>query len=269
MNDRTEQKEKTSVYTTEKIGERTYRIDECGRDNCYLLLGDERALLIDSSIGTGDLRSLVRSLTDLPVTVAATHAHGDHTGGACQFGEVWVHRNECNSKFRLLNLKKVRADLISNTMKKAGITAADVRGNVLKTKWLPFDEGKTFDLGGRTVKTVLTPGHSPGGVVFLDDGEKKMFTGDNVCAVLLLKVVFALSVEQWLPGARKTLELCGEYEPWGGHADGRQSAEQIRRVITLAEEILQKYPQNLKSKKNTYPSLCTDGCIIFDEAMIH
>ena len=42
-----------NIYTTEKIGERTYRIDEGGRDNCYLLLGNEKALLIDSSIGTG------------------------------------------------------------------------------------------------------------------------------------------------------------------------------------------------------------------------
>ena len=43
------------VYTTEKIGERTYRIDECGRDNCYLLLGEKSALLIDSSIGECEL----------------------------------------------------------------------------------------------------------------------------------------------------------------------------------------------------------------------
>ena len=61
-----------NVYTTEKIGERTYRIDECGRDNCYLLLGEKSALLIDSSIGTGNLKAVVRSITSLPVTVAAT-----------------------------------------------------------------------------------------------------------------------------------------------------------------------------------------------------
>ena len=258
-----------NVYTTEKIGERTYRIDECGRDNCYLLLGEKSALLIDSSIGTGDLKAVVRSITDLPVTVAATHAHGDHTGGAIQFGSVWVHKDECSLKFKMLNLKKVRADLISNRMKKEGIAPKDVRGGVLKTKWLPFEEGKTFDLGSRTVRTIHTPGHSPGGVVFIDEGEKKMFTGDNVCAVLLMKVIYATSLEKWLPGAERTLELCREYTPWGGHADGRESAEQIEKIIDYAKEILKKYPQNQKSGKVTYPSFSPEGCVIFNPAAVH
>lgn len=258
-----------NVYTVEKIGERTFRIDECGRDNCYLLLGEKSALLIDSSIGSGDLKAVVRSITDLPVTVAATHAHGDHTGGAIQFGCVWVHKAECNLKFKILNLKKVRADLISNRMKKAGISAKNLSGGVFKTKWLPFEEGKTFDLGSRKVKTIHTPGHSPGGVVFLDEGEKLMFTGDNVCAVLLMKVIYAESLEQWLPGAKRTLELCREYTPWCGHADGRQSAAQIEKIIGLVEEILEKFPENKKSKKLTYPEFSTEGCVVFDAAAVH
>lgn len=257
-----------NIYTTEKIGERTYRIDEGGRDNCYLLLGNEKALLIDSSIGTGDLVSVVRSITNLPIIVAATHTHGDHTGGACLFKEVYVHKSECSLKFRMLNLRNVRADLISNRMKKSGVKRSDIKGSVLKTRWIPFEEGKTFDLGGRTVKTVHTPGHSPGSTVFLDEGEKKMFTGDNVCPALLMKVIFALSIEKWLPGAERTLALCNEYEPWGGHADGRESKAQIEKLIEYAREILEKYPENKKSKKAVYPSFSSDGCIIFDEARV-
>lgn len=261
--------ENTGIYTVEQIGERTYRIDECGRDNCYLLLGDERALLIDSSIGTGDIKAVVESITSLPVVVAATHTHGDHTGGACQFGSVYVHKNEDSMKFKMLNLINVRADLISNKMKASGITESDVRGDVFKTKWLPFEEGHTFELGNRLIRTVHTPGHSPGGVVFLDEGEKKMFTGDNVCAVLLMKVIFAVSLEEWLPGAKKTLSLCDEYEPWCGHADGRQSKEQIEKLLLLADEIFKKYPQNGKSGKETYPEFDPAGCIIFDPAAIY
>ena len=258
-----------NVYTVEQIGERTFRIDECGRDNCYLLLGDKSALLIDSSIGTGDLAAVVKGITDLPVTVAATHAHGDHTGGACRFGSVYVHKTECSLRFKLLNTKKVRADLISNKMKAAGITEKDVSGNVFKTKWIPFEEGKTFDLGNRLVRTVHTPGHSPGSVVFLDEGEKKMFTGDNVCAVLLMKVIFSKSLEEWVTGAEKTLTLCGEYEPWCGHADGRQSKEQIEKLLSLSKEIFKRYPKNGKTKKTTFPNFDPNGCIIFDEARIY
>ena len=35
---------KTNIYTIEKIAPETWRLDECGRDNCYLLCGKTRAL---------------------------------------------------------------------------------------------------------------------------------------------------------------------------------------------------------------------------------
>ena len=80
-----------------------------------------------------------------------------------------------------------------------------------------------------------------------------MFTGDNVCAVLLMKVIHAASLEEWLPGAKRTLALCSEYTPWGGHADGRESAEQIEKIIGYVEEILEKYPKTKRAKKSPIP----------------
>ena len=259
-----------AVYTVEKINEKTFRIDECKRDNCYLLLGDERALLIDCSIGTGNIRALVSTLTDLPVTVAVTHAHGDHAGAGYQFDEIYIPEEECNRSFKIINARRYRRELIYNTMKKCGITEKNIEGSIFKTKWVPFGEDTVFELGNRTVTVMKTPGHSPGGVVFLDHTMKMMFTGDNVCPVLLMKVYKALTLEEWLPGARKTYALSKTFEPWCGHADGRQSSEQIGELIGFVEKVIEENPTNAKgSEKAYYPEFSTEGCVIYDTAKIH
>lgn len=258
-----------NIYQVTKIAEGTYKIDECSRDICYLLLGTKKALLIDCSIGTGDLKGVVRSLTDLPVVVAATHAHADHTGGAWQFGEVWVHKSECRFIFKITNCRLMRASILSNKMKRNGITASKIKGSIFQRRFLPFEDGKTFELGERTVTAHHTPGHSPGSVVFTDSREKLMFTGDNTCPFLLMKVLFATSLEKWLVGAQKTAELAKEYHPWCAHGDGKQSQEQIENTIALAKQIIKERKRNtFFHKKVFYPKFDPKGCIAYDTAKI-
>ena len=67
-------------YKIEKISENTYRFDENGRVNCYLIVGKEKALLIDGCWGVGDLKQTIREITDKPVIAVATHRHPDHAG---------------------------------------------------------------------------------------------------------------------------------------------------------------------------------------------
>ena len=53
-----------------------------------LLLGEQRAALIDTGCGIGNLRGVVDALTDLPVLVVNTHTHIDHLGGNPQFDHI-------------------------------------------------------------------------------------------------------------------------------------------------------------------------------------
>lgn len=62
--------------------------------HCYLLMGKERALLIDTGLGICNIREPVRRLTDKPVAAAATHVHWDHIGGHRYFPEFYVHPEE-------------------------------------------------------------------------------------------------------------------------------------------------------------------------------
>ena len=58
----------------------------------HLIVGQERALLIDTAFGIGDLRGLVETLTDKPVDVVNTHFHGDHSAGNGQFETIFIHK---------------------------------------------------------------------------------------------------------------------------------------------------------------------------------
>ncbi len=59
----------------------------------YLVLGQDRGVLIDAGNGIGNLKQLVDELTDLPVSVVLTHAHIDHVGSAHLFDEVAIYNN--------------------------------------------------------------------------------------------------------------------------------------------------------------------------------
>ena len=61
-----------------RINEDIILIDDAGDSTCYLVMGKERALLIDTANGQENLMEIVGELTTLPVTVVNTHGHIDH-----------------------------------------------------------------------------------------------------------------------------------------------------------------------------------------------
>ena len=68
----------------------TWVINYHGSLYCYLLIGEEKAMLIDPAYGDGDLRAFVETITDKPVMVCNTHGHFDHTGGNAFRREAWM-----------------------------------------------------------------------------------------------------------------------------------------------------------------------------------
>ncbi|MBQ4207371.1 MAG: MBL fold metallo-hydrolase [Clostridia bacterium] len=260
----------TDIYTVEEIAPGTFRLDECGRDNCYLLCGEERALLIDCSLGTGDLLRAVRRLTDLPLTVAVTHTHGDHAGGGYQFGTIHVPRAETHDSFRGQNLRVFRRMLLSNRMKRQGITKKNIRGSIRKTAWLPFDDGDVFDLGGRAVRAVSVPAHTIGGTVFLDETNRLAFLGDTACPVLPMHTYRALPLSAWEAQGDRLLALTDGYALWCGHGDGRLDRALVQQQLGWVREILAAHPANEAERKAVfYPAFDPAGCVGFRPANLY
>lgn len=89
--------ENASWFTLEPIDDNTYCLSEYRHwehTHSYLLLGENRALLIDTGLGIGNIGALVARLTSKPVTAVATHVHWDHIGGHRYFPDFYAHRAE-------------------------------------------------------------------------------------------------------------------------------------------------------------------------------
>ena len=69
-----------------------YVIDEFGCTEIYVIVGNERALVIDTGTGIGDLKGLIETrITQKPYDVIASHNHVDHLGGAGWFDKIYMH----------------------------------------------------------------------------------------------------------------------------------------------------------------------------------
>lgn len=171
-------------FQVEMLDDTTYVISEhkhYEKTNCYLLLGKQRALLIDSGLGVADIRKITDQLTALPVTVIATHVHWDHIGSHGSYTDVLVHEREyswLNGKFPL-PLGVVKQQL----MKEPCSFPGDFHLNAY-TVWQGHagivGDGDIMNLGGRHIRVLHTPGHSPGHMCFFDLEREWLYCGDLI-----------------------------------------------------------------------------------------
>src|SRR5882757_7026890 len=66
------------------------------RANCFLILGRERDILLDSGMGIAALRPIIDRLSTRPRLIFTTHAHIDHVGSHPEFAdcEILIHPTE-------------------------------------------------------------------------------------------------------------------------------------------------------------------------------
>lgn len=160
----------------------TYEIDEFDCASIFLLVGTQRALLIDTGIGIGDLRGVVEHLTDKPYDVVMTHGHGDHTGGAGWFDSFWLNEKDWDAYAfpEDLNRRRDYAQTIAAREHKnySYDIEEDIRPWPKLPERKPLVDGQVFDLGGRKVTAYECPGHTPGEMVLIDDQTRILFAGD-------------------------------------------------------------------------------------------
>lgn len=172
-------------FTVEKIDEDTYVISEYKHreeTHCYLLIGKEKALLIDTGLGVANIKEVVNAITDIPIMVVVTHVHWDHIGGHKYFDNVAVHENEKEwlmGKFPL-SLESVKRNLLDENCEfpeSFDVENYDIFHGIPQLILYDNDE---IDLGNRKVKVIHTPGHSPGHCCFYELERCYLYSGDLV-----------------------------------------------------------------------------------------
>ena len=147
----------------------------------YLVVGGTKAALFDTGMGISNIHKVVEELTKLPVIVLNSHTHNDHVGDNWRFIDIYG----MDTDFTRANTKgskedaqeEIAPDQICGKLP-AGFNAA---GYATKpwtiTHWI--HDGDKIDLGGRTLKVIATPGHTPDAICLLDEANGLLFTGDT------------------------------------------------------------------------------------------
>lgn len=168
-----------------EIAPRTWLISEYRLVNTYLLEGEHTAMLIDGGAGIGPLVEDVKKLTSKPVIFVATHGDGDHIGVAGCFEKAYLHPLD-KERVHGFPLDRMGEFMIRSRgpVRNPQTPVEDLLALLPKEplppmpEFLPMEEGMVFDLGGRQVEVIHTPGHSEGSCCLLDRNTRILFTGD-------------------------------------------------------------------------------------------
>ncbi len=203
-----------SWYKARKVAEGVWCIDDHGSDNMYLVEGREKAMLIDTGLGVAKLSDFVGTLTHLPLIVVNTHGHPDHAGGDCQFKSVYADPLEFEA-IRQTNTVESRRGMAANMAK--GAAASDMvpveeAVKMPAPELLPLKDGQVFDLGGRKIEVIETPGHTPGEIVLLDAANRLVFTGDNDNSLVWLFLPNCRPLEVYLQSLKKLQQRDSDFD---------------------------------------------------------
>ncbi|MCF0114238.1 MAG: hypothetical protein HUJ56_02715 [Erysipelotrichaceae bacterium] len=136
-----------------KMDEYTYRLEN-GFVRCFLVIGKDKAMWMDSGASPVDLMSIAKEYTDLPIELMNTHGDGDHVGNNGLFNKCYMDIKDyegCHVKERFSDCACI-----------------------------PLEDGQVIDLGERELEIITIPGHTKGSVAILDKKYRRLFAGDSV-----------------------------------------------------------------------------------------
>ena len=198
-------------FLTKQIDEKTFVISEpkhWEETNCYLLIGNKKALLIDTGLGVSDISSEINKITDKPTIAVPTHVHWDHIGGLRNFPEFYVHEFErewINGNFPLPNAFVYKMLVKDNNLTE--LIKPDDYAVFQGTPSGILTDGEIIDLGDRKIKVLHTPGHSPGHICFFEEETGYLFTGDLIYNGTLFANYESTEPEKYFESVQKISKL--------------------------------------------------------------
>lgn len=175
----------------------------------YLVEGTEKAALIDTGYGIGDLKGYIKTLTEKPLIVLITHGHLDHVAGAGQFEQVYMNHVDI-ALAKEHSLVEKRKEAIQHSAPQLFAKLADEDFiSPFTGEFLPLQDGQMFDLGGVTLKLLALRGHTSGILTVLNVQDRTMMLGDACGVGVLLCLPESTNIEDY----RANLLNMRQYEP--------------------------------------------------------
>ncbi len=133
--------------------------------NCYGLLTDKAAIVVDPGKYTANIADFLKNNADKTRLILITHAHYDHIGGALQL------RNETGVKIAIgKNEEFALSDCSFNLSGRFTPAISAFNADYV------IEDEEEFTVGDITIKAYETPGHTIGGMCYLINDV--LFSGD-------------------------------------------------------------------------------------------
>lgn len=236
------------AYEVKDVYKDTYVVNEFF-STMAILVGSKRALVIDCGTGVSDFKGLIESITDKPYSVALTHAHVDHAGGRGQFDELYVSKKDSGFIKGINTFQRKGYAAIAKFSLKAEFDGIKIEKVKQEPKLNIIGEGYVFDLGGRTVKVIETPGHTVGSLSYLDVENRTIFVGDVANEFLFMWLPHCTTLEEMVETHDKLLALDSYDTVWSSHHVEPQTRADIEKYRDGALEVI-------NGKKHNAPILC-------------
>lgn len=180
-----------------EFAENFYIVEE-PRTRGFLILGDEKALLVDTLYEEDNVLEEVRKITDLPIEVVITHGHPDHIGGIGYFTSCYINEGD------------------------AYLLPEGIQANYLK-------EGDIVQNGDYSFEVLELPGHSAGSIGLLDREHKILIGGDSVYPGPIIMFGDGVSMESYVNSMAKLMNYMDDIQYiLPGHNDCPIGSEYIQ-----------------------------------------
>ena len=179
-----------------EVAKDTYLFNLMGMQSPALIVGAERAMLIDTGLGNVDMTEQVRRVTDKPIMLVLSHAHSDHMGGIGQFEDIYLHpadipRAKAFAASHLVDeaepplpqqvfVSNSKAQFDANPDNLFVIPGTVVPDAYTVHHFHPLGPDQVIDLGGRQVQILEERGHTAGEIAVLDFQSRILFAGDGL-----------------------------------------------------------------------------------------
>lgn len=210
-----------------------YLMDEAHEATGYLVVGREKACVIDTMNGFNDLHRAVREITDKPLVVVNTHGHPDHIYGNVYFDHAYLHPADLE-----LARSFIEDGEFAEICRKCGLRMPPFR---------EVREGDVFDLGGRHLEVYELPGHTPGGIVLLLAEDRILFTGDSVNHHLWMQLEGCSPMDAFVKSLDRIMFLEDRADRiLHGHGQDFEDISLLRCLRDGAEELANGYTEGDK-----------------------
>lgn len=243
-------------FHNEKIDKDIIRIIDIGDELCYLITGRNKAALVDTGAGIGNIREYVESLTNLPIIVILTHAHIDHSAGSFNFNKVYLTSED--AKLLDLEFNSTQCNEMKNALVQfVGDTnrPIDIEDIVTpyKRKFELLSDGDVFDLGNISLEVLACPGHTEGSVMILIKELRTIIFGDACCPNTWVHLPESTSIADYRNSLLRIKSREADYDRvLLSHRPRDTKKEILDEIIHVCEEVIDGKSDEIPFEFNGY-----------------